>query len=466
MRVHFSTNIGVAAVVFAMLAVTSAFGNYNFTTLVGPDFGVFDDPAIDHGLAAFGANFGIYSANGGPLTTIVQSGDPAPSGTFHFLNNGGIDNGTVAFVSSYDGGKGIFTGNGGLVTTVAKTGDPAPSGTFTNFDPPFISGGSVAFSAQFNNNSQGIFLASGGSLTTVVKTGDAAPSGQFFGFGSRPAMSAGTIVFSADYTGAGTGIITSSGGTLTELVKAGDPAPSGTFYAFGDPAVSDGTVAFHGSYNNGDGIFTASGSAIRTIAKVGDPAPVGTFTSFFVLDPAISHGTVAFYGEFGNGDEGIFTSTGGALTTVIKTGDPLFGSTVNGLSFSGLGLDRDGSGKLAFHYSLADDYNGVALAVPVIPGDYDGNGSVGPEDFNLWKSTFGSTTNLAADGNGNHIIDAGDFTVWRDHLGSNVGAGSSSALSVPEPPCWTIFLVGVIAIGLRRRDRFTFFTESEDGNGC
>jgi PEP-CTERM motif len=57
----------------------------------------------------------------------------------------------------------------------------------------------------------------------------------------------------------------------------------------------------------------------------------------------------------------------------------------------------------------------VTLSLP-LSGDYNGNGMVGPEDYNLWKTSFGSTTNLAADGNGNHIIDAADYTMWRDHF--------------------------------------------------
>jgi hypothetical protein len=80
-----------------------------------------------------------------------------------------------------------------------------------------------------------------------------------------------------------------------------------------------------------------------------------------------------------------------------------------------------------------------AAAVPnpnPAQGDYSGNGTVGPEDYNIWKANFG-TSFAAADGNGNGVVDAADYTVWRDHLGQFAGGGSagavSSLVSVPEP---------------------------------
>jgi hypothetical protein len=58
----------------------------------------------------------------------------------------------------------------------------------------------------------------------------------------------------------------------------------------------------------------------------------------------------------------------------------------------------------------------------IMPGDYDGSGVVEGNDWALWQTTIGSTTNLQADGNGNGIIDIGDgddddISVWATHEG-------------------------------------------------
>jgi hypothetical protein len=84
----------------------------------------------------------------------------------------------------------------------------------------------------------------------------------------------------------------------------------------------------------------------------------------------------------------------------------------------------------------------VAPPTPISQGDYNGNGTVGPEDYDVWKSNYGSSF-ANADGNGNGAVDVGDYTVWRNHLGQMVGSGSLA--SVPEPSAGMLLTIGFVA---------------------
>ena len=52
-----------------------------------------------------------------------------------------------------------------------------------------------------------------------------------------------------------------------------------------------------------------------------------------------------------------------------------------------------------------------------LPGDYDNSGTVDDNDYDVWRTNLGSTTNLAADGNGDNVVDAADYIVWRNNQG-------------------------------------------------
>jgi hypothetical protein len=89
-----------------------------------------------------------------------------------------------------------------------------------------------------------------------------------------------------------------------------------------------------------------------------------------------------------------------------------------------------------------------------IPGDYNSNGSVGPEDYTVWKNTFNNnvTAGTGADGNSNGKVDAADYAFWRDRT-SSAGSGAIAA-AVPEPTSVTLGVLALGAVGiaaLRRR---------------
>lgn len=90
-------------------------------------------------------------------------------------------------------------------------------------------------------------------------------------------------------------------------------------------------------------------------------------------------------------------------------------------------------------------WHGEAGLNPPIPGDYDEDGEVDPQDYNEWEDDFGASKQpgYGADGNGDGLVDAADYTVWRDNY-------DSASTAVPEPTAVAMVLAGLLALCGRR----------------
>lgn len=86
------------------------------------------------------------------------------------------------------------------------------------------------------------------------------------------------------------------------------------------------------------------------------------------------------------------------------------------------------------------------------PGDYNGDLTVDAADYGVWKASFGSVQDLAADGNDDGIVDAGDYTIWRDNFGSGAGA-HTTVVAAPEPAAVVLVLASIAAATMLVRCR-------------
>lgn len=130
-------------------------------------------------------------------------------------------------------------------------------------------------------------------------------------------------------------------------------------------------------------------------------------------------------------------------TPTASASDTVYASGRAGILYN---EDNDNTAGV-FRFVAAKD----ASFTGAVTGDFDLNGSVDGADFLLWQRTFGSTTQLAADGNGSGKIDAGDLDLWRSGFGSTVPVPPISA--VPEPSGLLLTAFGAAMLLTRRMIR-------------
>jgi len=148
--------------------------------------------------------------------------------------------------------------------------------------------------------------------------------------------------------------------------------------------------------------------------------------------------------------EGVFTGPGGSLPAFRSVS---FGQIWNPALYP--------AHDLTFSAFQPDAQPITISVVPAVAGDYDGDGSVGPSDYALWRQNLGSLTDLDADGNLNGVVDAADYVIWRNNFGLSLPSGSGAGLglslggAVPEPSSAILiaFAVGALLTSRVRAPR-------------
>lgn len=141
--------------------------------------------------------------------------------------------------------------------------------------------------------------------------------------------------------------------------------------------------------------------------------------------------------------------------------EPVLNQTTG--TFSG---DVDGTIHLPFYiefpYPIADPmgpddsamvFEGEIVATRIsttLSGDYNRDSKVNAADFVVWRKLDGTSATLA-DGSGNGSVGPEDYGIWRDNFGSEIAVGAQrSEYAVPEPACLGCMIICLAGTAMRR----------------
>jgi PEP-CTERM motif len=337
-----------------------------FATLFPPSLNGTD--TVSFGANLVGGGQAILTGNGTTTSTVAQTGTQTGTGaTFTGFSATPVDpifttinpgSSQVAFFATTTAGAGVFRGTSGLPPTPIAT----TANGFTAFSsaPGINPAGTVSFGASATTG-QGVFRGDGTTTTQVAATGPT-PQGIVTGFNFVTAINGLNVVsLAAQYSNGRQAIFATSGGTPTEIAS-NDVGTGLTAFAGPTAINASNRVAFVAARTivagGGKGVFTGTGGALTTIATTG-----GAYNDIADFVSMTTGGAVVFAANLTAGGQGIFTGPDPVANRIIRTGDALDGSTVTTLTFFPRAVND--LGRVTFLATLVNGRQGVYLAIPV-----------------------------------------------------------------------------------------------------
>ena len=247
--------------------------------------------------------FTIARGSGGPVTTIHTF-----AGGEHIVPMPVISNdGTVTYLNTNGG---IYSGNGGALSTVlsiAGTNSTQYSGLFDGL--AVSHNGTLAYEKYPSPSSVGgqQIVVNRSGVETSIATFPLSPG--ITGVSSIAINNAGTVAITGSIDIADSGIYVGDGTTLTKVVTNG-----ASFQVSGVAAINDsGELAFKASYVQGtsifSGIYTGSDPLANKVIQTGDALNGSTVTKLTMGTDAINDsGEVVFWAQLANGTSGVYTA--------------------------------------------------------------------------------------------------------------------------------------------------------------
>jgi beta-glucanase (GH16 family) len=113
----------------------------------------------------------------------------------------------------------------------------------------------------------------------------------------------------------------------------------------------------------------------------------------------------------------------------------------------------DPNGTTVFPQTMLVDYVRIWHRPTGTPGDYNGDHQIDTADYIAWRKSVGQNgIGLSADGSGNGSVGPEDFDVWRQNFASStqLATATTAALSVPESSAAVPMAVGLMLVYAQR----------------